>query len=129
MCNFFLNYFSNFWEVTGSNLNMWLRTGLIIILSIWTTVYSHLDVLSRLKALEFRTEKSEREVEHLRNEAKRVHELERELEQLRNAVDSSSFFSVQFSDTTDIGHGDIMDFDEIIVNFGDDYIQSGGLYV
>ena len=120
--------------VADITLGMRLRNGLVILLlSIWNLVDSNPDVLSRLQALESRAEKSERKLERLRNEGvtaeKRVHELERELEQLRNAVDSGSFFSVQFSDTADIGHGDIMDFDVIIVNYGDDYIQSGGLYV
>ena len=43
--------------------------------------------------------------------------------------DSTSFFSVQLTEVTTVAHNGTINFDRIIVNFGADYIQSGGIYV
>ncbi len=42
---------------------------------------------------------------------------------------SRSFFSVQLSQSKDVSSGLVVPFDTIIVNFGDNYIQSGGIYM
>ena len=55
--------------------------------------------------------------------------VEQEIGQLKANQNSISFFSVQFTADVIIPHGDILDFDDVIVNFGDDYIQSGWLYM
>ena len=43
--------------------------------------------------------------------------------------DSRSFFSVQLSVDTVVSDGLVVPFDVIIVNYGNDYIQSGGIYM
>ena len=43
--------------------------------------------------------------------------------------DSTSFSSVQVTENTIVAHKGTINFDRIIVNFGADYIQSGGIYV
>ena len=43
--------------------------------------------------------------------------------------DSTSFFSVQLTEDTVIAHNGTVHFDQVIVNFGADYIQSGGIYM
>ena len=43
--------------------------------------------------------------------------------------DSASFFSAQPSENTEVAHNGIVNFDRVIVNFGADYIQSGGIYM
>ena len=43
--------------------------------------------------------------------------------------DMTSFFSVQLTENTIVAHNGTINFNRIIVNFGADYIQSGGIYV
>ena len=45
------------------------------------------------------------------------------------AQDSTSFFSVQLSEYTQVSHNGTINFDRILVNYGGDYIQSGGIYM
>ena len=40
-----------------------------------------------------------------------------------------SFFSAQLAEDTAVAHNGIVHFDRVIVNFGADYIQSGGIYM
>ena len=91
---------------------------------------------ARMEDLEARVDKSEMRELQLEAKAERaeqeVKELKQEIRQLKNRLanqDSSSFFSVQFTADTSIPHLDILDFDDVIVNYGGDYIQSGGLYM
>ena len=44
-------------------------------------------------------------------------------------VDSTSFFSAQLSEDTDVAHGGTVVFDLVIANYGSDFIQSGGVYM
>ena len=101
------------------------------------------DLGARLEALEARVERSEMRELQLEARAERAENevqqlkgrellLEQEIEQLKNKLtnqDSSSFFSVQFTADTSIPHLGILDFDDVIVNYGDDYILSGGIYM
>ena len=87
------------------------------------------DLTARVKALEAKAMRSERR--ELELEA-RVVKAEQEIKQLKDRLaiqNSSSFFSVQFTEVTTIPHGEILDFDDVIVNYGDDYILSGGIYM
>ena len=43
--------------------------------------------------------------------------------------DSTSFFSVQFSIDTQVQHGSVLVFADIIINYGDDYLESAGVYL
>ena len=43
--------------------------------------------------------------------------------------DSTSFFSVQLAEDTIVAHNGTVNFYRVIVNFGADYIQSGGIYM
>ena len=43
------------------------------------------------------------------------------------ALNSTSFFSAQLSEQT--SHGGTVVFDLVEVNYGDDYIQTGGIYM
>ena len=43
--------------------------------------------------------------------------------------DTTSFFSVQFSVDTQVQHSNVLVFDRVIVNYGDDYLESGGIYL
>ena len=47
----------------------------------------------------------------------------------KGALDSTSFFSAQFSQDTEVAHGGTAVFDLVVVNYGSDYIQSGGTYL
>ena len=101
---------------------MLLLDRIILLVTIISIVRADPDLGARLEALEARVERSE----------KRELQLEKEIEQLKNKLtiqNSSSFFSVQFTADTTIPHGEILDFDDVIVNYGDDYILSGGLYM
>ena len=40
-----------------------------------------------------------------------------------------SFFSVQFKEDTTVAYGETLTFDEIITNFGNNYIALGGIYM
>ena len=122
---------------------MLLPNGIILWVVGCSVVRSDPDLSARMEALEARVERSEmrelqlearaeradREVEQLKG---RELLLEQEIEQLKNKLtnqDSSSFFSVQFTTDTTIPHLEILDFDDVIVNYGDDYILSGGIYM
>ena len=41
----------------------------------------------------------------------------------------TSFFSIQLTENTIIAHNGTIHFNHILVNYGDDYIQSGGIYM
>ena len=76
------------------------------------------------------------EIEDLKAKAvesdQRQRELEREIARLNEkikAIDSTTFFSAHFSENASVAHGAILTFDNVTVNYGDDYIQSGGLYL
>ncbi len=43
--------------------------------------------------------------------------------------DSPSFFSVQLSQNKDVSAGLVIPFDTIMENYGNNYIQSGGIYM
>ena len=43
--------------------------------------------------------------------------------------DSTSFFSAQLSQSTEVAHGGTVLFDNVVVNYGSDYIQTGGIYM
>ena len=45
------------------------------------------------------------------------------------ALDSTSFFSAQLSQNTEVAHGGTVVFDLVVVNYGSDYIQTGGIYM
>ena len=108
---------------------MLLPTVVFLLLTVSSAIRDDPDLSVRVEALEARAERAEQEVEQLKG---RELELEQEIQQLKNKLtsqDSSSFFSVQFTADTNIPYLDIMDFDDVIVNYGDDYIQSGGLYM
>ena len=116
--------------------NMLLLDRIILLVTIISMVRADPDLDARLEALEARVERSEmREIQleaRAERSEKRELQLEKEIEQLKNKLaiqNSSSFFSVQFTADTTIPHGDILDFDDVIVNYGDDYILSGGLYM
>ena len=94
---------------------MLLRGVPVLLLAVCSVVQSDPDLSVRVQALEARAIRAEQEIEQLKGK-------------LANQ-DSSSFFSVQFTEDTIIPQGDILDFDDVIVNFGDDYVQSGGLYM
>ena len=119
-------------------------------MAICSVVSAYPDPSTRLEALEARVERSEIRELQLEARAKRAEKVveqlksqelqlearatktEQEIKQLKGKLaiqNSSSFFSVQFKDITTIPHGEILDFDDVIVNCGDDYIQSGGLYM
>ena len=91
---------------------MLLQAVLFLTLVSYSMVDANPDLSARVEALEARAVKTEQEIE-----------------QLKVIQNSNSFFSVQFSADTIIPHGDILDFDDVIVNFGDDYIQSAGIYM
>ena len=133
------------------------RTAVILWVVVCSVVRSDPDLSARMEALEARIERSEmrelqlearaeraeQEVEQLKGRELlleqeieqlkgREFQLEQEIEQLKNKLtnqDSSSFFSVQFIADTSIPHLEILDFDDVIVNYGDDYILSGGIYM
>ena len=108
---------------------MVLRIGIILWVSICSVVSFDPDLGARMEALEARAVRSERREFEL--EA-RVVKAEQEKQQLRDKLaiqNSSSFFSVQLTEVTTIPHGEILDFDDVIVNYGNDYIQSGGIYM
>ena len=76
------------------------------------------------------------EIEDLKAKAvesdQRQRELEREITRLNEkvkAIDSTTFFSAHFAEDASVAHGAILKFDNVTVNYGDDYIQSGGLYL
>ena len=46
-----------------------------------------------------------------------------------SAQDSTSFFSVQFLEDTSVSHNSTVGFNKVLVNYGDNYIQSGGIYM
>ena len=46
-----------------------------------------------------------------------------------SAQDSTSFFSVQLIEDTSVSHNGTVGFNKVLVNYGDDYIQSGGIYM
>ena len=108
---------------------MLLSNGIILLVTIFSVVRADPDVSARIEALEARVTRSE--MRELQLEARAVR-AEEEIKQLNSKLavqNSNSFFSVQFTEITTIPHGDILDFDDVIVNYGDDYIQSGGLYM
>ena len=45
------------------------------------------------------------------------------------ALDPVSFFSVQLSANLQVAHGGTVVFDLVAVNYGSDYIQTGGIYM
>ena len=62
----------------------------------------------------------------------RQRELEREITRLNEkitAIDSTTFISAHFAEDASVAHGAILTFNNVTVNYGDDYIQSGGLYL
>ena len=91
---------------------MLLQSVLFLPLIVCSVVDANQELSARVEALEARAVKAEQEIE-----------------QLKANQNSNSFFSVQFTADTIIPHGDFLDFDDVIVNFGDDYIQSAGLYM
>ena len=94
---------------------MLLRVVPVLFLAVCSVVGADPNLSARMKAVEARAARAEQEIEQLKGK-------------LANQ-DSSSFFSAQFTEDVTIAHGDILQFDNVIVNFGDDYIQSGGLYM
>ena len=48
----------------------------------------------------------------------------------KNSVQNSvSFFSAQMSSEQTVLYGDTVNFDQVIVNYGDDFISSGSVYL
>ena len=94
---------------------MLLTTVLFLLLTVSSAIRGDADLSARVETLEARAVRAEQEIKELKVK-------------LANQ-DSSSFFSVQFTEDVTIPYGDILQFNDVIVNFGDDYIQSGGLYM
>ena len=44
-------------------------------------------------------------------------------------LDPISFFSVQLSEDLQVAHDGTVVFDSVVVNYGSDYIQTGGIYM
>ena len=84
---------------------MLLQSVLFLPLIVCSVVDANQELSARVEALEARAVKAEQEIE-----------------QLKANQNSNSFFNVQFTADTIIPHDDILDFDDVIVNFGDDYI-------
>ena len=108
---------------------MVLRIVIILWVSVCSVVSTDPYLSARVKDLEAKAMRSERR--ELELEA-RVVKAEQEIKQLKDKLviqNSSSFFCVQFTEVTTIPHGEILDFDDVIVNYGDDYIQSGEIYM
>ena len=94
---------------------MLLRVVPVLLLAVCSLVSTDPDLSARVEALEARAVRAEQQIEQLTGKLE--------------IQDSSSFFSAQFTDDVTVPNGDILQFDDVIVNYGDDYIQSGGLYM
>ena len=90
--------------------------------------------LVKMDAMEKRQEIMEKREEVTEKRLAKMDAMEKRLaaveqQEGKGTLDSTSFFSAQFSQDTEVAHGGTAVFDLVVVNYGSDYIQSGGTYL